>query len=363
MNTAKTFDIYNEFSAKNAKLNLPKDPVISSVYIPTIHKNFTNDAIYHVFETLFGCVTRIDTVQIQAKENFKGAFVHFVAYTRPENVMDAITRGEKVRINPNVNTGYMRKYFPQPNAKIRNKEFWLLLPNNTLFPDTTITLPQLRNLMDQLDGFILGNEEECESMKANRGFLAELEAKQSGQLKTDTSINVHQLARNIELMEERISTGTVKPRRVITIKAKATKAPAVEATKAPAEEATKAPIVEDPNPKEEEKAQVTKSIQDLTHYLLWSDDENEAKKQYANICASNKTLFVENILPDCHEGELFDSFYNFGIIESVKVIRDPETKDAQRAYVTYLDAKDTEAALNATNQDNVEGGCRVSRLM
>jgi RNA recognition motif-containing protein len=72
---------------------------------------------------------------------------------------------------------------------------------------------------------------------------------------------------------------------------------------------------------------------------------------------------VENILPDCHEGELFDSFYNFGIIESVKVIRDPETKDAQRAYVTYLDAKDTEAVLNATNPDKVEGGCRVSRLM
>lgn len=351
MNTAKTFDIYNEFSAKNAKLNLPKDPVISSVYIPTIHKNFTNDAIYHVFETLFGCVTRIDTVQIQAKENFKGAFVHFIAYTRPENVMDVINRGEKVRINPNVNTGYMRKYFPQPNAKIRNKEFWLLLPNNTLFPDTTITLPQLRNLMDQLDGYILGNEEECESMKANRGFLAELEAKQTGQLKTDTSINVHQLARNIELMEERISTGTVKPRRVITIKPKATKG---EATKAPAEEV--------PNPKEKEKAQVTKSIQDLTHYLLWSDDENEAKKQYANICASNKTLFVENILPDCHESELFESFNSSGIVESVKIIRDPETKDAQRAYVTYLDAKDTEAALNAMNQ-NVEGGCRVSRLM
>jgi len=206
--------------------------------------------------------------------------------------------------------------------------------------------------MDQLDGYILGNEEECESMKANRGFLAELEAKQSGQLKTDTSINVHQLARNIELMEERISTGTVKPRRVITIKPKATKG---EATKAPAEEAL--------NPKVEAKAHATNSIQDLTHYLLWSDDENEAKKQYANICASNKTLFVENILPDCHESELFESFYNFGIVESVKIIRDPETKDAQRAYVTYLDAKDTEAALNATNQDKVEGGCRVSRLM
>ena len=332
-----TTDLYNEFSAKNAKLNLPKDPVISSVYIPTIHKNFTNAAIYHVFEILFGSVTRIDTVQIKTKDNsvsnFKGAFVHFIAYTRPANVMDAVNGGEKVRVNPNVNTGYMRKNFPQPNAKIRNTEFWLLLPNNTVFPDTVLTLAQLRNLMDQLDGFILGNEEECESMKANRGFLAELEAKQSGQLKTDTSINVHQLARNIELMEDRISNGTAKPRRVITIKA-------TEAT-APSQ---------------------TTSIQDLTDYLLFCDDQNEAKKQYTAICASNKTLFVENILPDCHESELFDSFYNYGIVESVKIICDPDTKNAQRAYVTYLDAKDTEAALNTMNQD-VEGGCRVSRLM
>jgi hypothetical protein len=347
------FDIYNEFSAKNAKLNLPKDPVISSVYIPTIHKNFTNDAIYHVFETLFGCVTRIDTVQIQAKENFKGAFVHFIAYTRPENVMDVINRGEKVRINPNVNTGYMRKYFPQPNAKIRNKEFWLLLPNNTLFPDTTITLPQLRNLMDQLDGYILGNEEECESMKANRGFLAELEAKQSGQLKTDTSVNVHQLARNIELMEERISTGTSKPRRVITIKAKATKAPVGEAS---APKATEVPALKREVP-------VTNSIQDLTHYLLWSDDENEAKKQYASICASNRVLLVENILPDCHEYELMDNFNHYGLVESVKVIRDPDTKDALRAYALFSQAKDAQSAIAEINEDEVEGGCRVSRLM
>jgi hypothetical protein len=327
-------DIYNEFSVKNAKLNLPKDAVVSSVYIPTIHKNFTNAAIYHVFDTLFGCVTRIDTVQIKTKDNsvsnFKGAFVHFIAYTRPANVMDAVNHGEKVRINPNVNTGYMRKYFPQPNAKIRNTEFWLLLPNNTVFHDTTLTLAQLRNQMDQLEGFIVGNEEECESMKANRGFLEELEAKQAGRWNKDTSINVHQLARNIELMEDRISSGVAKPRRVVVIKATTTSS-----------------------------ASQTTS---MTDYLLFCDDQNEAKKQYADVCASNKTLLIENILPDCHESELYDSFNNCGVVESVKIIRDPDTKDALRAYVTYTDAKDAEDARKRMNQDNVEGGCRVSRL-
>jgi hypothetical protein len=250
--------------------------------------------------------------------------------------MDAVKGGEKVRINPNVNTGYMRKNFPQPNAKIRNTEFWLLLPNNTVFPDTVLTLAQLRNQMDQLEGFIVGNEEECESMKANRGFFEELEAKQAGRWNKDTSINVHQLARNIELMEERISSGVAKPRRVV-VKA------STEAT----------------NPKGEVSASV---IQDLTDYLLFCNDQNEAKKQYADICASNRVLLVENVLPDCHESELYDSFYNFGTLESVKVIRDPDTKDALRAYATYTDAKDAELALNAMNQDEVEGGCRVTRL-
>jgi RNA recognition motif-containing protein len=95
---------------------------------------------------------------------------------------------------------------------------------------------------------------------------------------------------------------------------------------------------------------------------LWSDDENEAKKQYANICASNRALLVKNILPDCHEYELMDNFNQYGLVESVKIIRDPETKDALRAYALFSQAKDTEVALNAMHQ-NVEGGCVVSRLI
>ena len=201
-------DLYNEFSYWNNQLVLPENPVISSVYIPTIHKKFTNAAIYHVFDALFGCVTRIDNVQLKTKDGadskFKSAFVYFIAYNQPTNVMDAIGRNEKVRINPNVNTSYMRTYFPQPNAKIRNSEFWLLLPNNNVVPDTTLTLAQIRDKIDALVPIVAWDQEEDEALTVNFGFWVELEARLAGR-PNDTSINIHQLARNIELMEERVA--------------------------------------------------------------------------------------------------------------------------------------------------------------
>jgi hypothetical protein len=202
-----TIDIYNEFSNWNNKLVLPENPIISSVFIPTIHKKFTNAAIYHVFDAMFGCVTRIDNVHIKTKDGsdskFKSAFVYFIAYHQPTNVMDAIGRNEKVRINPNVNTSYMRTYFPQPNPKIRNSEFWLLLPNNKVVPDTTLTLAQIRDKIDALVPIVAWDQEEDEALTVNFGFWVELEAKLAGR-PNDTSINIHQLARNIELMEERV---------------------------------------------------------------------------------------------------------------------------------------------------------------
>ena len=217
-------DLYNEFSYCNNQLVLPENPVISSVYIPTIHKKFTNAAIYHVFDALFGCVTRIDNVQIKTKDGAdskcKRVFVYFIAYQQPTNVMDAIGRNEKVRINPNVNTSYMRTYFPQPNPKIRNSEFWLLLPNNNVVPDTTLTLAQIRDKIDALVPIVAWDQEEDEALTVNFGFWVELEAKLAGR-PNDTSINIHQLARNIELMEERVAKTLVDTKAKAAADAKA----------------------------------------------------------------------------------------------------------------------------------------------
>jgi hypothetical protein len=122
---------------------------------------------------------------------------------------------EKTRINPNIGTPYMNRYFRQPNAKVRNSEYWMLLPNTSAVSYTTLTLDEIASKMDVLEGKIanyakVGPEaeatEEKASLDANRNFLVELRAKQNHTIApyVDTSINVHQLARNIELMEERM---------------------------------------------------------------------------------------------------------------------------------------------------------------
>jgi hypothetical protein len=177
-----------------------------------------------VFDALFGCVTRIDNVQIKTKDGadskFKSAFVYFIAYHQPTNVMDAIGRNEKVRINPNVNTSYMRTHFPQPNPKIRNSEFWLLLPNNNVVPDTTQTLWQIRERINALIPRVAWDQEEDETLTVNFGFWVELEAKLAGR-PNDTSINIHQLARNIELMEERVVKAEADLKTLVDANAKA----------------------------------------------------------------------------------------------------------------------------------------------
>jgi hypothetical protein len=46
--------------------------------------------------------------------------------------------------------------------------------------------------------------DDVEALAANYGFLVEIRNKQNGIISADTRINVHQLARNIELMEKRV---------------------------------------------------------------------------------------------------------------------------------------------------------------
>ena len=86
-------------------------------------------------------------------------------------------------------------------------EFWMLLPNNSSVSYTTLTLDQIQYQMDDiLAAKVVNNAEESAALTANREFLVELRKKQNRVTPPyqDTSINVHQLARNIELMETRL---------------------------------------------------------------------------------------------------------------------------------------------------------------
>jgi hypothetical protein len=226
MNTKPVFNIYNEFNglirqsgygiAKNgAVLMGSKAGREVAVYIPSVHVRYTNSAIWHVFEYLFGVVTRIDTVSVKTKEGVSERFKSVFVYFATDRDIDF---SKQIRINPNVGTPYMNRYFGQPNAKVRKSEYWMVLPNTSAVSYTTLTLAEIESKMNTLEGKIANyqveeeRDEEKASLDANRYFLVELRAKQNQEVPAyvDTSINVHQLARNIELMELRFSASATQ---------------------------------------------------------------------------------------------------------------------------------------------------------
>jgi hypothetical protein len=214
-------NIYNEFNgiirqhgygiAKNgAVLMGSKSGREVAVYIPSVHVRYTNSAIWHVFEYLFGVVTRIDTVSVKTKEGVSERFKSVFVYFATDRDIDF---SKQIRINPNVGTPYMNRYFGQPNAKVRKSEYWMVLHNTSAVSYTTLTLAEIESKMNALEVKVANypveeeRNEEKASLDANRKFLVELRAKQNQEVPAyvDTSINVHQLARNIELMELRFS--------------------------------------------------------------------------------------------------------------------------------------------------------------
>jgi hypothetical protein len=101
-------------------------------------------------------------------------------------------------------------------SPINRNEFWVLLPNKKMFPDTTLTLDEISQRFDRM-GMDLGDDlksqgqtdqdtlDELAILSENREYLRELRHAQ----KTpncqylDTTVNIHQLAQNVQLMEER----------------------------------------------------------------------------------------------------------------------------------------------------------------
>jgi len=185
-----------------------------SVYIPRIHNKYDNDAVCHIFGQLYGLVTRIDNVSVKTPEgidaSFHSAFIYYFPFAKPSvNLKQKIETEKSVRVNPNINTQYMRVKYNQPNPKIRNNEYWLILTNNNIVENTMFSMEQLWEKMDVLEEKVVDNEEESASLKAYREFYKEIDAKNKGEIAKDTTINIHQLARNIELMEERLAQQTV----------------------------------------------------------------------------------------------------------------------------------------------------------
>ena len=202
----KQFNVYNEFSGLIKKNFYKERPADVSVYIPIIPVKYTNAAIWHVFRHNGLIVTRIDTVSVKTKDgvssDFKSVFVHFML----EGTRHISSFSKQVRIRPHdICNRFMRDHFWERDPMIRLNEYWMLLPNKSCVSNTDLTLDQIESKCAALESQVVG--EDVDALTANRGFLVEIRAKQNGVVPpyVDTSINVHQLARNIELMEQRVA--------------------------------------------------------------------------------------------------------------------------------------------------------------
>jgi hypothetical protein len=169
-----------------------------SVYIPSIHRDYDATTISYVFQRLFGTVYRIDNVYNDETPNYKSVFVYYYENNYFNEKRNQLT-GNKVFPRHYVHNRQIFRASP-----IKPTEYWLIFENKTMFPDTTLTLNEISNRLDVMEAK-LTDEQELNILAENRGYLKELEYAENteGSRYLDTTINIHQLAQNVKLMEER----------------------------------------------------------------------------------------------------------------------------------------------------------------
>ena len=192
-------DIYNMLNAGFIKSQgLDKTGNKLSVYIPSVHVSYDNILINHIFQMLFGTVCRIDSVYSPTNKNFKSIFVYYYENTFLTANREVQPNGA-IKIYPYAYAQYTRRVFGSP------KEYWLIFENTSTFPDTTLSLDNLSERMHDMEHKLIQeyNDAELEILHLNFMYIYCLYEKQLGSYYYDTPINVHQLAQNIKLMEDR----------------------------------------------------------------------------------------------------------------------------------------------------------------
>ena len=196
----------------NAGVNTD-DLTLKSVYIPSIHRDYDVSTLCYVFQTLFGTVCRIDRIEkTKVEPVFQSMFIYyyeFLGCPLPPSGEHRVYPAKYVQ-----NRQFLRKSPVGPN------EYWVILPNKKMFPDTTLTLDEISQRFDKM-GFDLGDDlknqrkeneqtdqdtlDELAILSENREYLRELRYAQNTPncYYLDTTVNIHQLAQNLQLMEER----------------------------------------------------------------------------------------------------------------------------------------------------------------
>jgi hypothetical protein len=183
---------------------------LKSVYIPSIHRDYDVSTICYVFQTMFGTVCRIDRVEKTKSEPvFQSMFIYYY-----ENGQNACEQNRVYPAKYVQNRQFLRKSPVGPN------EYWVILPNKKMFPDTTLTLDEISQRFDRME-VDLGDDlksqrkeneqidqdtlNELAILSENREYLRELQHAQNTPKSyyLDTTVNIHQLAQNLQLMEDR----------------------------------------------------------------------------------------------------------------------------------------------------------------
>lgn len=192
-------DIYNMVNADFIKAQgLDKTGKRLSVYIPSVHISYDNITINNIFQMVFGTVCRIDSVYNQTNQNFKSIFVYYYENAFVRGALDVQPNGA-IKIYPYAYTQYTRRVYGT------QKEYWLVFENTSTFPDTTLSLDEISVRMHEMERKLIqdSNAAELEILHLNIMYINCLYEKQNRGNYYDAPINVHQLAQNIKLMEER----------------------------------------------------------------------------------------------------------------------------------------------------------------
>lgn len=253
---------------------------LASVYIPSIHKDYDTHTICLIFQRLFGTVCRIDRVaNTTSSADFQSVFVYYYENNYYNERREPLVNN---RVYPGKYVNKRSLFIKQ--TQIKPTEFWVALPNKTMFPDTTLTLDEISLRLEEMGERLMREEledqDELDILAQNREYLRELRYAENtpGCLYLDTTINIHQLAQNVKLMIERY--------------------------------------------------------------------EERQEKNFRFELEGGTTMFVEGIPADFKEPELWKHFSKQSGLIAVKVCKFPKTKESMECGYVYFESEaDAETAI------------------
>jgi hypothetical protein len=145
-----------------------------SVYIPTIKSSYKSQDIGLLFwNNKIGDVTRVDFAQFKdvEKNEFRQAFVHFIPLERTNSVLEKIEQDGKYKFYP-YNTDCIN-FVEIPVKEYSPNEYWLFLKNNTPVQETEQNIHQIAHNAKLMEEKTAQMEEKTAQMEEKTAQMEE----------------------------------------------------------------------------------------------------------------------------------------------------------------------------------------------